>query len=228
MTGLSRRKFLYAGAGVAAVGGIGYLTADYWYSSLKEFYEKTYQTFQKPSPTPTVTQASNEMLTPSPAQTLSPSPAETPTPEKTVPLPEQSEEERQIRSMLEYFSNLYRKQTEKIATLYTDDATFYWWSAISGGQSKKGINEIRGFYSWMFRNIDMDMGPYSFRITDIKVSESKYEATVTFEYIWGAYNQYNCRAYSECLLVDVSKTRPYLKKGTWKIKREYTKIYRAG
>lgn len=56
MTGLSRRKFLYTGAGVAAVAGAGYLTKDYWMPMLEDLRP---QTTRPATTTPTTEEATS-------------------------------------------------------------------------------------------------------------------------------------------------------------------------
>jgi len=76
MVNNSRRKFLYAGAGVAAAAGIGYLTKDYWLHSPESTI----------SPSPTATPIITETPQPTVTETTTMSTTESTTPSKPVDL----------------------------------------------------------------------------------------------------------------------------------------------
>jgi len=116
----SRRKFLYAGAGIAAVAGISYLTRDYSYPIIQEEYKELYRhLFPEASPTITPTgTVATETSTPIPTQ----SPTSTVTPTAT-PTGQMSEDEIMIRQLMVAWRDLYSTGNVRNAgSVYADDA----------------------------------------------------------------------------------------------------------
>ncbi|MBS7622746.1 hypothetical protein KEJ39_03615 [Candidatus Bathyarchaeota archaeon] len=221
MVGSPRRRFLYASVGAIAVAGLGYLTKDYYDSSLKEFYEKTSQTFQRPSPTPTITHT-YETLT-SPEQTPSFSATETPTPEDTIAPAEQSEDETMIKELMVSWRNLYSTgNVSSTGNVYTLDATVNFGCSKTGVSKLVGSNMIASFIRGLYvaQRGKMD----NQRIIELRI-EGNEAYVVSYEDL--KMNRGNVKMLSRFRLKRISEIKHghstmKLPKPIWKIRDEYT------
>ena len=224
----SRRGFLkYVGAVVTAIAGVGYLAKDYWYPIIQEKHDIFYNgLFPLPSPTASSTVTHTPIESPVLVPTTTPTPSPTETPTSKTP----TEEERQIREFLMYYADVFMKgDADKLAACYTEDAMMDLTMLNSGYQLKKGRMEIYYHYNSCFKNLELTIGPHSFKITGIEVSNDKVTAKANCDYVWMAYNSGIPHAWTEFQLVDMSKLRPdIVRKSLWRIKRETTNVRRLG
>jgi len=224
---LSRRRFLkYIGVGIVAVAaGTGYLAKDYWYPIIQEEYDMLYnRLFSSPIPTASSTATHTVMESPVLVPTTSPMPSPTETPTSSVP----TEEEQKIREILAYYANVWTKgDMARIISLYTDDAVLNIWWLNTGSQRYEGKKSILNYYGGLASGMRLTWLPSSFKITNMEISNEREEATVSSQCLWMSIYG-NLRAISRYQLVDLSREKSYLKKGSWRIRNETTNVYRSG
>ncbi|MCJ7634518.1 hypothetical protein MUP77_19265 [Candidatus Bathyarchaeota archaeon] len=136
----SRRKFLYAGAGIAAVVGIGYLTKDYWHPIIQEEYKEVYRRLF-PEASPTITPTTTAVTeTPTPVPTQSPTSTVTPTETSTGQM---SEDEVMIRELFHVWQEALNSGNENnLGNLYTDKATVDFGCSSTRAVVVRGLGEI--------------------------------------------------------------------------------------
>ena len=213
---ISRRKFLYAGIGAAAVAGMGYLTKDYWLPSpqgltpesatISTSPQSPQQTF---TDTPTVPQIETSTSIPT---------------EKATTIIEMSEDEVLIRELLEeeWVQAYNAENKEQILNLYTSDATLD-FTVRANKNILKGRQQITYNYKWLR---DYNARIENFKILKLEISENKAE--VSSKYSWFSA-KVGGMGFSDFQLVKTdSITRGNrewkLEKPVWRIKYETTRL----
>jgi ketosteroid isomerase-like protein len=192
---------------------------------VQERYLEFYSRFL-PEPNPSITPVPSSPTTesPNPIPTISPAP----NPKEIIPQSTPTEEEQKIRETLAYYANMWVKgDIARIISLYTDYAVLSILWLNTGSQRYEGKKSILNYYGGLSSGARLTWLPSSFKITDMEISKERDEATVSSQCLWMSIYG-NLRVISTYQLVDLSRIKSYLKKGSWRISREITNVYRSG
>lgn len=162
---------MYAGAGVAAAAGLGYLTKDYWLPTQEQIVTPS------PTTTPTVNQSTQPTVTETPTPTITETTTSTPT--ETTTTEEISEDEKMIRELFDvWIEALNTKNRNLFLDIYVSDAR-----KISHGGGNlytyKGRSEIDWHYQWHAKHKTKIT---SFTIIEISILDNKAKVQAVFNW----------------------------------------------
>lgn len=172
MSNLSRRKFIYTGAGIAAAAGLGYFTKDYWSPYLEP----------SPSPSPNATLIQHQPQQSTVTETTAPAATVTSThaPVETTTTETISEDELMIRELMDNWVDAWNQENlNELLSLYADKAVIDFGCTITEVHFFRGKSEIPWLYNSLF-NQDIRVMNYSIREINIKTDTANLRSNFIF------------------------------------------------